>query len=448
MLGILLIPMSCKKWIETDFPNNQLPTQLVFENEQTAESALSDLYATLWNNSLISGGIEGLGLLTSVYADDINTIYAPGVNSVADLFYNSQISNNSVVNNTWTNSYKQIYVSNSIIEGVRNSKSLSPEVKNRITGETIFLRSLLYFYLHQIFGEIPYTNTTDYNLNSQLSRMPKNEFLLKLENDLSEAVKLLPEGFRNSERIYPNKYAGLLVLAKLKMLMNRNNEAEVLLQSIVQSPSFVFQADISKVFQKTGSHILWQLKPSINNEATKEALLYNFTATPLSFMVNMNLVNQFSNNDLRKQQYITAVTNQTQTNYKVSKYRNLAGNNPNEYSVIMRLEEVNFLLAETLIKQGKVADGLPWINKTRLRAGLAVLPTTLTADLALDELRTEKRKEMFAEQGIRFFDIKRWGLLDQLASVKPNWKSFHAQWPLPLKELLVNPKLNPQNEGY
>lgn len=447
-LSLVLAPISCEKWIETDFPNNQLPTELVFEDEQTAEAALAGLYASLWSNSLLSGGVEGFGLLGGLYTDDISTVYTPGINGVSDIFYNAQLSNNSVVTNVWTNAYQQIYASNSIIEGVRNSKSLSPAVKDRITGEALFVRSLLYFYLHQIYGQIPYTDSTDYTFNSQLSRMPKNEFMTRIETDMSEAVNLIPTSYRNAEKIYPNKYAAYLILAKIKMLLNKNNEAEVLLHTIVQASNYSFQNDITKVFQKAGSHIIWQLKPGNTNEATKEAILYNFTAAPLSFMVNPNLVSQFSNNDLRKQQYITAVPFQTQTNYKISKYRNLAASNPNEYSVIMRLEEAQFLLAEVLIQQGKVSEAIPLINKTRLRAGLNALPVSLTASAAMDELRIEKRKELFSEQGIRFFDLKRWGLLNQLTTVKPNWKPFHVQWPLPAKELLLNPKLNPQNDGY
>lgn len=447
-LSLLLAAFSCEKWIETDFPNNQLPTELVFEDEQTAEAALAGLYSSLWSNSLLSGGVEGFGLLGGLYTDDISTVYTPGINGVSDIYYNAQIPNNSVVTNVWTNAYQQIYASNSIIEGVRNSKSLSQKTKDRITGEALFVRSMLYFYLQQIYGEVPYTDTTDYTINSQLARMPENEFMTRIETDMSEAANLLQESYRNSERIYPNRYAALLILAKIKMLLNKNVEAEVLLQSIIQSPLYSFQNDITKVFQKAGTHILWQLKPGNANEATKEAVLYNFTAAPLSFMVNMNLVNQFSINDLRKQQYITAVPFQTQTNYKISKYRNLAANNPNEYSVIMRLEEAQFLLAEVLIQQGKVSEAIPLINKTRLRAGLSMVPVSLTASAAMDELRIEKRKELFSEQGIRFFDLKRWGLLNQLTGVKPNWKPFHARWPVPNKELLINPKLKPQNEGY
>ncbi|WP_410492811.1 RagB/SusD family nutrient uptake outer membrane protein [Chryseobacterium sp. Leaf180] len=84
--------------------------------------------------------------------------------------------------------------------------------------------------MYQIYGEIPYTDTTDYLINSQLSRMPKDQFLAKIETDMSEAVNLLPAAYRNTERIYPNKMTGYLALAKIKMTLNKNAEAGLLLQ--------------------------------------------------------------------------------------------------------------------------------------------------------------------------------------------------------------------------
>ncbi|WP_185097228.1 RagB/SusD family nutrient uptake outer membrane protein, partial [Chryseobacterium sp. Leaf180] len=175
-LAAVVVPVSCEKWIETDFPNNQLPTELVFEDEQTAEAALAGLYANLWNNSLLSGGADGTGLLLGIYTDDIASVYPPGSNGIVDLYLNQQIPTNSVVSNVWTNAYQHIYAANSIVEGVRKSASLSQASKDRITGEALFVRSLLYFYMYQIYGEIPYTDTTDYLINSQLSRMPKDQF--------------------------------------------------------------------------------------------------------------------------------------------------------------------------------------------------------------------------------------------------------------------------------
>lgn len=217
---------------------------------------------------------------------------------------------------------------------------------------------------------------------------------------------------------------------------------------VLQSSDYTFQNDISKVFQKTGTHIIWQLKPKNSGDATKEAALYNFSGIPTTYMLNVDLVTNFSANDLRKQNYMAAVTSQGQTNYRPVKYKNLAAANTSEDSVIFRLEEVYLLYAEVLIEQNKVAEAIPFINKTRQRAGLSALSTGMNAASAKEELKQEKRKEFFSEHGTRFFDLKRWGQLDQLTSVKTNWKPYHGQWPLPQKELLLNPNLNPQNEGY
>lgn len=226
-------------------------------------------------------------------------------------------------------------------------------------------------------------------------------------------------------------------------------EAEVLYQSVLQTSGYSFQTDLSKVFQKSGTHIIWQLKPRNNNDPTKEAALYNFTAAPVSYMLNPNLVSSFSGNDLRRQQYFTGVVFNGQTNYKSTKYKiTAAGTNTTEYSVIYRLEDIYLSLAESLVMQGKVAEAVPHLNRTRVRAGLTPLGTTVPAATALDEIKAERRKEFFSEHGMRFLDLKRWGQLDNLTAVKPNWKPFHSHWPVPQKEILVNPNLNPQNEGY
>lgn len=445
---LAFVSVSCEKWIETDFPIHQIPTEVVFEDEQTAEAALAGLYGSLWNNSLVSGGSDGMGLLLGLYADEISTVSAPGTSGPVELFYNSQIPTSITVSNVWTNAYQQVYATNSIIEGVRNSKSLSQAARDRITGEALYVRSLLLFHLFQIYGQIPYPDTTDYQVNSMLSKLSETELLTRLEMDLSEAVNLLPATYRNAERIYPNKNVGYVTLAKLKVLLKKWQEAEVLLQTVMSSSSYAFQNDITKVFLKSGTHIIWQLKPRNNGDATKEAALYNFSGIPTTYMLNVNLVSAFAANDLRKQQYIATVTAQGQTNYRVVKYRNLAGTNTTENSIVFRLEEIYLLYAEALIQQNKIAEAIPFINRTRQRAGLTALPLTLSATGAMQELSLEKRKEFFSEHGIRFFDLKRWNQLSQLVPVKSNWKSFHSQWPLPQKELLLNQNLNPQNTGY
>ena len=448
MLAALLSTIACEKFVETDFPNNQLATEMIFEDEKTADAALAGLYSGLWTGSVISGTSDGSGALLGTYSDDITCVFTSAGNAILDIYNNQPLATNSTVSLVWTNAYQQIYMANSIIEGVERSKSLSESAKDRIKGEALMIRSLIYFYLYQIYGEIPYTDTTDYVYNSTLNRMPKDQFLIKLETDISEAVNLLPTAYRNAERIYINKVVGYVVLAKMKMLIGKWQEAEILCQTVIQNPDYVFQNDLSKVFQKTGKHIIWQLKPKNNTDPTNEALLYNFVSAPTSFVLNPDLINSFSMGDLRRQQYFVAVVFGSQTNYKQTKYKVTTTTNSTEYSVIYRLEDVYLMLAESLMKQNKTAQAVPFINYTRQRAGLTALTTSISQSQAMEEIKNERRKEFFAEHGNRFLDLKRWGQLDQLKPVKVNWKATNQFFPLPQKEMLLNMNLTPQNDGY
>lgn len=446
--ALLLCTASCEKLTETDWPNNQISTPQVFDDVQTANAALAGLYGGLWNSSLLAGGGDGMGAVLGAYTDDLICYYPTNSNGTLDLYNNQQLPTNPMVEKFWASAYQQIYAANSVMEGVEKSTLLSVDDKTRIRGEAVFLRSVLYFYLQRIFGEIPYTQTTDYQVNRQLKKMTGDQLLKQVETDLSLAVGWLPETYRSAERIYPNRKVAQLVLAKVKMELGKWQEAELLAKDILQSSAYTFENDLTKVFTKSRSHILWQLKPKNSGDATKEAALYYFTnAAPNSFALSPQLLASFDAGDLRKQAWMAAVTSGSQTYYRSAKYKNLSANST-EYSVVYRLEEVNLLLAEALIRQNRVAEALPWFNATRQRAGLPALVMPLSQGTALTELQKEYRREFFAEHGQRFVTLKRWGLLSALAAYKPNWKSHHSAWPLPQKELLLNPNLNPQNPGY
>lgn len=115
---------------------------------------------------------------------------------------------------------------------------------------------------------------------------------------------------------------------------------------------------------------------------------------------------------------------------------------------MFRLEEAQLLLAKALTRQNKLSEALPYVNSTRLRAGLTALPSTISQSGLIDEILAENRKEFFTEMGHRFFDLKRADRLQLLNTVKTNWKAFHQSWPIPQKELQLNPNLNHQNPGY
>jgi len=67
----------------------------------------------------------------------------------------------------------------------------------------------------------------------------------------------------------------------------------------------------------------------------------------------------------------------------------------------------------------------------------------------LAALEHERRIELFSEQGHRFFDLKRTGRATEvLGPLKSNWEQTDVILPIPESELLLNPNLGPQNDGY
>lgn len=441
----IFIVTSCEKLIDVDIPDNQIDRETVFKDTQTANAALAGLYADIMKNSSIAGGILETNL--SAYTDELEN-YTTAASDVRDIFLNQQIDTNTIVYSLWANSYKQIYTANSILEGVQGSTGISASDKKYLRGEALLIRTIMFFYLNQLYGDIPYPESTDYNINNTIKKTTSSEVLSNMERDLMEVSILLQNDYRDSERIYPNRMAARLLLAKVYMARHEWNKAESALKEIIQSPLYQIEPDLTKVFQKPGKHVLWQQKPH-NNQSLPQASIYYFVnAMPSTYALTTSLVNSFSPGDLRKQNWTAAVIFNGKTYYRAEKYKNRDFNNMMEYSIIFRLEEAYLLLAESLAQQDKIVDALPYLNATRLRAQITPIIMPIGKDALLDEILLENKREFFTEMGHRFLDLKRTGKLNTLQTIKPNWKDFHMLWPIPQKDILLNTNLKPQNTGY
>jgi starch-binding outer membrane protein, SusD/RagB family len=445
----MMLITSCEKLVETDNPSDQIGTTQVFEDIQTAKAALAGLYAALRDQSFISGGsYSGAGPLLGAYAGDLDCYYYDQ-NGVVDICQNQQQESNTTIKSIWVAAYRHIYYANSIIRGAEQSTALTETEKNEIMGEALFIRSLLYYYLQQVFGDIPFTTSLDYEYNRTIFKTSAETLSELLEADLEKATSLLKDSYRDAERIYPNRKTAQLLLARIYLQRGKWTEAQKMADTILLSPLYPFQNDINEVFHKSGGHILWQLMPENSGDATEEAMFYYFTGSaPNSFVLTQDLISIFSDEDLRKQNWMVPETYNGNTWYRPFKYKNhINGDNTDEYSIVFRLEEAYFIKAEALARQSLFDEALPYLNATRVRAGLTQLSSLYGEDF-FNELLAEKRREFFCEYGHRFIDLKRLGRLDELSTLKPNWDEYKKVWPLPQSEILMNENLAPQNNGY
>lgn len=450
----ILIPLSslslcCESLLEVDLPADQINTDQVYQNIALAQQALNGIYANLREKSILSGESSGLGTLLSLYTDELTSYEEPGSTNEFSTFYSNAIRSSSLVLNAlWDQSYNHIYTLNRFIEGVENSPQLNSSEKEQLLAEASLLRALYYQYLTCLFGDIPYTTTSDYQINTTLQRTPYETVLKAIEEDLKYSVDHLTYAYRNPDRIYPNKACAELLLAKNYALQNNYPLAAQTLKNILQLPDYALEQNLANVFKKEAKSTLWQLDSNAEGIPTSEAKNYIFvTLPPIRYALNPVLLAQFAPTDLRRTQWIKTLTEGERSFSHAFKYKN-NNSNADEYSLVFRLEEVLLLDVESLLNLGQTSEAIAQLNRLRLRANLSPLPLDLSAEQVLQAYLDEDQREFFTEHGHRFFTLKRNHQLAQLKKTKPDWQDFHQVWPIPQKELLLNPNLQPQNHGY
>lgn len=450
-LGILmlLLFLSCDSFVEVDLPPSQLYSAFVFNEEATATAAMTSVYASMRDNGFFSGSSLGLSNQLGVYADEMNFFGDPSFSTFFS-FTNGLLPTQTLVSTYWNAAYQQIYGANAVYEGVSNSSQLSDSFRQQLKGEALFVRGFVHFYLASLYGDIPYITTTDYRQNSRVSRVPVAEVYQKSIEDLEQALLLLNDSYLGSLRVRPNSYAAYAMLARIYLYSGRWAEASNAASMVLNASGTYDLEPLSSVFLKTSKETIWHFPTAIEGSPTPEAQTFTLFAGPPNTMAyRSEYINSFETNDLRKLNWMGEVTDGVNSWFYASKYKQTASQSvSSEYAIVLRLAELYLIRAEARARQGELQSALDDLNVIRNRAGL--LPSTASTQQALlDALLQERKVELFAEFGHRFFDLKRLGLLDAvLGTVKPGWNVTDALFPIPQSELGANPNLLPQNAGY
>ena len=123
---------------------------------------------------------------------------------------------------------------------------------------------------------------------------------------------------------------------------------------------------------------------------------------------------------------------------------------------VMRLADTYLQVAEALIRDGKNAEAVPFINAVRERAAKAGVPKSamdITAsDATLDFLLDERARELGGEM-TRWFDLVRTGKLIERVTkynpqAAPNIKPTSVLRPIPNEQITLTSNKFPQNPGY
>lgn len=447
VFSILICLSSCQEFVELAPPNYLLTGENVFTDKNTVNAAILGIYAQLRSNVLLTGNSQGLSNLMGMYTDELEFF---GNNSLPDdsFFKNNLLPSNSTVAEIWNGSYNLIYATNAIIEGVEGSVYFTAGEAAQFSGEAKFLRALVHFYLYNLYGDIPYITTTNYIENQSVTRDQKETVFDNIIADLINARENLPETDISGEHVRADARAARAFLARVYLFNEQWQNAEEMASSVISQSNW--EPNLENVFLKESPSIIFQLMPQFDGMNTLEAQTFIFTTVPPpTRALSTQLINSFETNDLRKSIWTEGVSDGNQTFFYPYKYKHRAGEGSNsEYSVILRLAEQYLIRAEASVKLGNIASAQEDLNRIRARAGLTAITTSNAIEL-LQAILHEKQVELFTEHGHRFLDLKRTGHLDTfMETVKPGWNSTDQLLPIPEKEILTNPNLQPQNPGY
>lgn len=467
---MILVCFSCKKLVSIPEPVDTMTTVKLFTTDGQANSAMVGVYGQLINgidNSAAdgqSGFSYGLSTLTAgSSADEL-------VGRYLENNANKLISVDPSSLALWKSAYQGIYGANAVIEGIEasTSPSLHDNVRNSLTGEAKFVRAFCYFYLVNFFGDVPLALTVDFNQTANMSRTPKAEVYAQIVKDLLDAKAKLPADFSSSktgERIRANKWAATALLARVYLYTG--NYAEAAAQSgevIGQTGLFQLKTDLNDVFLKNSSEAIWQLqqsnKDSFRGNATPEgaSLLVDISQTKVyPFVLSDELVPLFEDQDKRKKAWLITSGAEgkiyyTPYKYKIGKMNSSFQGEITEYYMALRFAEQYLIRAEARVLANQSLDlAIADLNVIRHRAGVNDLPSTLSRAEVISAVERERRLELFAEWGHRWFDLKRTGRAHDVLSVIPRkqpWSGdYQLLYPIPPVEILNNHNLI-QNTGY
>jgi len=466
---IIAIVTSCNKVLDIKPPVSSITTAETFTDSTDANSAILGIYSQIEDGS--EGSINFASGAIHIYsgesADELVPYYTPG-----DQFYSNELiaTNNNIFNVIWQPAYSYIYQANACIEGLEASKTLSAGTKNQLLGEAKFIRAFCYFYLVNLFGEVPYiTSAANFAQNNLASKLPSNTIYQAMITDLQFAQANLRSDFSISggERTRANKWAATALLARIYLFEKEWANAEAQASQVINnSTEFSLDANLNNVFLANSSESILQWE--VNAQYVSSANLYatnvgyyilprNSRSAPNEYLSPEQL-SSFEPGDQRFTAWVDSSTHSGVKYYYPYKYKigSSDANSPTtpaEYDMVLRLAEQYLIRAEAraeLSESGAVSD----INVIRSRAGLANYSGGTDMGSLLTEIAHQWQDEYFCEWGFRWLNLKRTGQIDVVMGVVTpkkaggaSWQSYQELYPIPQSDMLSDPNLK-QNPGY
>ena len=457
-------------------------------------SNLASCYQILLFDSYAGGSYNSIVLMSDLRSDDI---YKGGgdAGDQASLYRLSQLdaTPTELPAGLWNIYYSGISRCNNVIQACEKAKGVSEANLNQYKAEAHFLRAYYTHWLWKFWGNIPYFEE-DIPAPYMAKQYTADEIYAKIITDVDFAIdgdKLpLIATAANAGRV--TKAAAQMLKARVVMYQKDQTKYAAVLKDmtdIMASTKYALVSDFSSIWLSTGEFGTESIFESnqLPEGKTWGAAWQGYGTNLPAFISPNTLVGQepfiggwgfgpvrteayaiYEEADKRRSGTInkfeagTYAVRFQNTGLFMGKYAARKGYNPppgdidlnfNNNLRIFRYAEVLLNAAELMVINGVApVNGVTaqsCVDAIRTRAGVSSIPAT-TANIKL-----ERRREFLGE-GIRFWDIVRWGDTNLLTENKPafssvrTWEAHCKYLPIPQSEIEKTEgefKLK-QNTGY
>ena len=433
-------------------PVSQLGQGSFYNNENDYTTAINAAYGSLRS----TGQFGDIALFGDIRSDNTVPVLSGSVTTRTDFSEFSLDSANPRIQSTWENTYSGIARVNSILVRI-DEASINEDFKNRVKGEALFLRGLMYFNLVRIYGDVPLVVS---ELSSEealeAGQSDANDIYTQIIADLTTAASLLPASY-NDDIGRATSIAADALLGRVYLTRGEFSLAIAELRKVTsQSPAIVDllpdYADVFDVSNEYNPEIIFAVRWTDDGQNGND---FNFNYANVNEPDNKatpDMYNDYETGDLRRDITFDAMISTADT--ILVKYGFApSGQGESDWPVI-RYADVLLMLSEALNEEGYIPDGEAFdlLNRVRNRAALASLTAAEVPDQEAFRLTIEheRRVELVAE-GHRWFDLVRTGRFMEVMNPKGfNVEPRHVVFPIPQREIdnVNDPLVLSQNNGY
>lgn len=431
ILTVLVVLSSCEKILDMT-PKMDLSDQTALTTTFGLQAALIGAYDRLQGGDLYGGRIWVSGDMIAgnvKISGEQNTVYEE-----LQMLNKSMSADNRITASFWTNAYFTINLVNNVIKEIPNVDDADIAAnKDRLEGEALFIRSLLFFDMVRYIGNpvtglgVPYLKEPT-GIDVKPSRDNIETCYQNIIADLNRAASLLPAS--NKDRA--TKWAAKALLARVLFYQGDYAGSAQACTEVITQGGFTLEPQIISNYSavKSKEMIFGIMSTEADGSCGTLNGYYRYKSSgkfsPSNDYIQV-LASEKSSGDNRVLQLYENIEGKFFTKKFDDRYMNVP---------ILRLSEMYLTRAECLaMVDVNDPNALADLNVIRQRAGLQdAKKATLSA------IYLQRIKEL-AFEGDHFHNMKR--LKKDIAGLP--WNDVKLIFKIPQREMDVNPNLT-QNE--